>query len=206
MIDNIKLISQNAIRIDNGKIIYIDPFRITGYSNDADYIFITHSHYDHFSKEDILKIKKNSTIIVITQDLYNEVINLGFNNILVVSPNNSYEVDGIKFSTVPAYNINKDFHKKDYNWVGYILNIDNNILYIAGDTDNIPEIQNIKCNIAFVPVGGTYTMNYKEASDLIKEINPDLAVPTHYTEVGSKDDALNFKNELEGFTEVKILM
>jgi len=206
MIDNIKLISQNAIRIDNGKIIYIDPFRITGYSNDADYIFITHSHYDHFSKEDILKIKKNSTIIVITQDLYNEVINLGFNNILVVSPNNSYEVDGIKFSTVPAYNINKDFHKKDYNWVGYILNIDNNILYIAGDTDNIPEIQNIKCNIAFVPVGGTYTMNYKEASDLIKEINPDLAVPTHYTEVGSKDDALNFKNELEGFAEVKILM
>ena len=206
MIDNIKLISQNAIRIDNGKIIYIDPFRITGYSNDADYIFITHSHYDHFSKEDILKIKKNSTIIVITQDLYNEVINLGFNNILVVSPNNSYEVDGIKFSTVPAYNINKDFHKKDYNWVGYILNIDNNILYIAGDTDNIPEIRNIKCNIAFVPVGGTYTMNYKEASDLIKEINPDLAVPTHYTEVGSKDDALNFKNELEGFTEVKILM
>lgn len=206
MIDNIKLISQNAIRIDNGKIIYIDPFRITGYSNDADYIFITHSHYDHFSKEDILKIKKNSTIIVITQDLYNEVINLGFNNILVVSPNNSYEVDGIKFSTVPAYNINKDFHKKDYNWVGYILNIDNNILYIAGDTDNIPEIRNIKCNIAFVPVGGTYTMNYKEASDLIKEINPDLAVPTHYTEVGSKDDALNFKNELEGFAEVKILM
>lgn len=206
MIDNIKLISQNAIRIDNGKIIYIDPFRITGYSNDADYIFITHSHYDHFSKEDILKIKKNSTIIVITQNLYNEVINLGFTNILVVSPNNSYEVDGIKFSTVPAYNINKDFHKKEYNWVGYILNIDNNILYIAGDTDNIPEIRTIKCNIAFVPVGGTYTMNYKEASDLIKEINPDLAVPTHYTEVGSKDDALSFKNELEGFTEVKILM
>ena len=208
MIDNIKLISQSSIRIDNnGIIIYFDPFKIDNYSFDADYIFITHSHYDHFSKEDILKIKKDSTKIVVTNDLYDEVLKMGFSDILVVEPNNDYSIDNINFKTVPAYNIKKDFHKKEYNWVGYIININNKILYIAGDTDNIPEIRNIKCDIAFVPVGGTYTMDYKEASKLIDEMKPKLAVPIHYkTVIGSVEDAYNFKKELEGKIEVTILM
>ena len=208
MIDNIKLISQSSIRINNnGIIIYFDPFKIVNDSLDADYIFITHSHYDHFSKEDILKVKKDSTKIVVTNDLYDEVLKMGFSDILVVEPNNDYCIDNISFKTVPAYNIKKDFHKKEYNWVGYIVNINNKILYIAGDTDNIPEIRSIKCDIAFVPVGGTYTMDYIEASKLIDEMKPKLAVPIHYkTVVGTVEDAYNFKKELENKIEVKILM
>lgn len=205
MIEKIKLISQSAIRIDNGYIIYFDPYEIDNNYNDADYVFITHSHYDHFSKNDILKVKKDSTKIIITSDLYNEVINLGFNNILVVEPDKEYEIDNISFKTTYAYNINKDFHKKEYNWVGYIINIDNNKLYIAGDTDNIPEIRNINCDIAFVPVGGIYTMDYREAVELIKEMKPVLAVPIHYSLVGSIEDAYNFKKELENIIEVKLL-
>lgn len=205
MIDRIKLISQSAIRIDNGYIIYFDPYNIDYNYNDADYIFITHSHYDHFSKEDILRVKKDSTKIIITSDLYNEVINLGFDNILVVEPDKEYRIDDISFKTTYAYNINKDFHKKEYNWVGYIININNNKLYVSGDTDNIPEIRNINCDIAFVPVGGTYTMDYMEAVELIKEMKPKVAVPIHYTLVGSIKDANNFKKELENIVEVKIL-
>lgn len=207
MIDKIRLINQSALRIDGEKIIYFDPFKIDENYNDADYIFITHSHYDHFSKEDILKIKKDSTKIIVTSDLYEECKKMGFFEVIVVDQNKEYTIDNISFRTVPAYNINKDFHKKEYNWVGYIINIDNSILYVAGDTDNIPEIRNINCDIAFVPVGGIYTMDYKEASELIKEMRPRLAVPIHYkTVVGTTEDAYNFKKELEGIVEVKILM
>ena len=208
MIEKIKLISQSAIRIESNKIIYFDPFKLTNeYKEDADYIFITHSHYDHFSKEDILKIKKDTSKIIVPSDLYEECMNMNFSEIFVVEPNKEYNIDNIYFKTVPAYNINKDFHKKEYNWVGYIINIDNYNLYIAGDTDNIPEIRNIKCDIAFVPVGGTYTMDYKEAVELIKEMKPSLAVPIHYkTIVGSVEDAYKFREGLDGFVEVKILM
>ena len=208
MIEKIKLISQSALRIDSDIIIYFDPFKITDeFNNDADYIFITHSHYDHFSKEDILRIKKDTTKIIVPSDLYEECKKMGFSEVMVVEPNKDYVIDNIRFKTVPAYNINKEFHKKEFNWIGYIIDVENNILYVAGDTDNIPEIRNINCDIAFVPIGGTYTMNYKEAVDLIKEIKPKIAVPTHYkTVVGSVDDAYNFKKELENIINVKILM
>ena len=208
MIEKIKLISQSAIRIEDNKIIYFDPFKLTNeYNNDADIIFITHSHYDHYSKEDILKIKKETTKIVVPEELYKTVLDLGFKEIITVKPNNEYIVDEYRFKTVPAYNINKDYHKKEYNWVGYIISINSKVLYIAGDTDNIPEINNIVCDYAFVPVGGTYTMNYIEAAELIKTIKPLVAIPIHYkTVVGSTKDAYDFKKELNGLVDVKILM
>ena len=210
MVDNIKLISQSALRIkNNDKIIYFDPYLLNNkYKNDADYIFITHSHYDHYSPDDILSIKKDNTKIVIPYDLENEVYSLEFNtnNILLVKPNKDYQMDNIKFSTVSAYNINKDFHKKEYNWVGYIINLDK-VIYIAGDTDNIDEIRNIKCDIACVPIGGVYTMNVEEAVEPVKSIKPKICIPIHYkTIVGTVDDAYEFKRLLEGITDVKILM
>ena len=118
-----------------------------------------------------------------------------------------YVIDEIKFSTIPSYNINKDFHKKEYNWVGYVVNIDGENVYVAGDTDNTEEAKNVKCDIACVPIGGTYTMTYDEAVNLIKEIKPNVAIPIHYkTIVGTEKDAYEFKNELENFVRVEILM
>ena len=207
MLDHIELIAQNAIRIDDGKILYFDPYKLKeNHKNDADYIFITHSHYDHFSSEDILKIKKENTKIILTSDIADQAKKLGFNDITIVEPNNIYAVDNYTFSTTPAYNIDKDFHKKEYNWIGYILKVNGKDIYVAGDTDNIPEIRNVKCDIAFVPVGGTYTMDYLEAADLIEKIKPKIAVPTHYTIVGSREDAENFKNELKDNINVEIMM
>ena len=212
MLEKISLIAQSAIRIINydGKNIYFDPFKLERkYKNDADYIFITHSHYDHFSEEDIIDIKKQNTKIVIPNELYEKTIALGFDeaNILLVEPNNDYEIDEIKFQTIPAYNINKNFHKREYNWVGYIVLIDGKKMYIAGDTDCIDEAKNIDVDIAFVPVGGTYTMNYLEAVKLVKEMKPKLAIPIHYkTIVGSLEDAIKFKELLKDEVEVEILM
>lgn len=112
------------------------------------------------------------------------------------------------FKTIPAYNTNKEFHKREYDWVSYIVEIDNDIVYVAGDTDITDEALDVKCDIAMVPVGGTYTMNAEEAAKLVEHINPSkFAIPTHYqTVVGSVEDAKRFKELLEEKVEVKILM
>ena len=196
MLKGIECLGHSTIKINkDNKIIYIDPYNISDGINDADYIFITHNHYDHFSEEDIKKVKNNETIIIITEDLYTNTLKLGFNgmNIITVKPNENYQVEGIKFSTIPAYNTNKTFHPKENNWVGYIIELEGSKYYIAGDTDITEENKKVKCDVAFVPVGGTYTMDFKEAAHLINELKPKIAVPIHYGSiVGTIQDATDF--------------
>ncbi len=178
---NINLFKHNSIKITGDFNIYIDPFEIDNETKDADIIFITHSHYDHFSIKDILKIKNENTIIVSTKDTYQELIKyFDSNKVIIVIPNNSYEVLGIKFDTVRAYNVNKSFHPIDNDWVGYIINIDNTKYYIMGDTDINDDVLKVKCDVLFIPIGGTYTMNYKEAASYTNTINPKIVIPTHY--------------------------
>lgn len=207
--NNIELLGHSGIKISGEKIIYIDPYKVKNPVNDADYIFITHSHYDHYSPEDILKIKKDNSIIIATTELKEEILNIGFDikNILLVKPENEYELDTIKFSTVFSYNISKNFHPKGNEWVGYIIDINNTKYYIAGDTDFTDEIKNVKCDVAFVPVGGTYTMDYKEAAKLVNTIKPDIVFPIHYGSiVGSREDAENFSKMLNTGIKFKIML
>ena len=107
-------------------------------------------------------------------------------------------VQGIKFETIPAYNTNKTFHPKENGWVGYIITLDDIRYYIAGDTDITEENKKVKCDVAFVPVGGTYTMNFKEAANLINEIKPKIAVPTHYGSVVGTNKRYNFNETING--------
>ena len=209
MLENIKCLGHSTIKIENGEnIIYIDPYNIKEDIKDADAIFITHNHYDHFSREDIIKIKNENTIIVVTEDVYSSALELEFSDsqIIKVRPAENYQLKNINFSTIPAYNINKNFHPKENNWVGYILNINNVKYYIAGDTDINEENKNVKCDVAFLPVGGTYTMDYKEAADLANIIKPKIAVPIHYgIIVGTKEDALNFKKLINKNIDCEIM-
>lgn len=197
MLDNVKFVKHSCIKICDNLVIYFDPFKIDKFYNDADIIFITHNHYDHYSEEDIKKVMKDDSFIVIPYDLEESVLNLGFkiNNVIKVKPNQQYEVLNIVFNTIPAYNIDKNFHLRSYDWIGYIININNFTYYIAGDTDKTPENSSVLCDVAFVPIGGTYTMNYLEAAELINEIKPKMVVPIHYgVIVGSREDAIKFKN------------
>ena len=190
----------SSIKISKGKIIYIDPFKIKEEKHDADIILITHSHFDHYSEEDIEKVKKHNTIIVAPKTV--EIPNK-----ISVEPNNTYEILGIKIETIPAYNINKNFHPKSNEWVGYILNIDNERYYIAGDTDITEENKKVKCDIAFIPIGGTYTTTYEEAAELTNIIQPKVVIPIHYGEiVGNKQDAQKFEKLLNSNIECKILI
>ena len=189
----IEFVKHNSIKIKGSKTIYIDPYKIEKEYNDADYIFITHSHYDHFSPEDIKKIIKSETKLIVVESSKEEALKLT-ENVYVVEPEKEYEIDGISFSTKYAYNVDKQFHPKENNWVGFIINLDGEKYYIAGDTDNIPEIQNVECDVAFLPVGGIYTMNYVEAANLAKIIKAKTVVPTHYgVIVGENEDAIRFK-------------
>lgn len=209
MIDKIEVLCHNSIKINKKKIIYIDPFKIPKEYVDADIIMITHSHYDHFSEEDINKVRKENTRICITKDLEERILKLGFKkeNILIVEPNKKYSIDGIEFETIPAYNITKQFHLKENKWVGYIIKINNIRYYIAGDTDITEENKKVECDVAFLPVGGTYTMDSKEAAELANIISPQIVIPVHYGSiVGTKEDAEKFKKRLYKNIKCEILI
>ena len=195
MLENIEVLCHSSIRINKEKVIYIDPFKIDKNYNDADIIFITHDHYDHYSEEDIDKVKKEDTIIVAPEELLTKLLRKGFRQDYIITVDSDEEdmVEGIKFETIPAYNTNKQFHPKENGWVGYIVEIRGIRYYIAGDTDITEENKKVKCDVAFVPAGGTYTMDFKEAAELINEIKPKIAVPIHYgSAVGTKQDATDF--------------
>ena len=209
MLNNIEVLYHSSIRINKGKTIYIDPFKIDRNYNDADIIFITHDHYDHYSEEDIDKVINENTVIVIPEELLTKVLKKGINKkaIVTVEPNKKYMVQGIKFETVPAYNTNKTFHPKENDWVGYVIELNDIRYYIAGDTDITEENKKVKCDVAFVPVGGTYTMDFKEAAQLVNEIQPKVAVPIHYgSVVGTKQDAEEFIKLLHTNVKGVILM
>ena len=209
MLNNIEVLCHSSIKINKEIIIYFDPFKIGKNYNDADIIFITHDHYDHYSEEDIDKVIKNNTIIVSPVDLLEKLLNKGQKkeNIISVKPYEDYNIKNLKFSTIPAYNTNKQFHPRKNNWVGYLIELEGITYYIAGDTDITEDNKKIKCDIAFVPIGGTFTMNYQEASELINTIKPKIVVPIHYGSiVGNKEDATNFSKLINPKIECKILI
>ena len=199
MLNGIEVLCHSSIRKGRKKIIYFDPFNVKKNFNDADVIFVTHDHYDHYDEESIDKVKKRNTKIIIPVSLLEKAEKkFSKEDIITVEPNKNYEVLGIKFETIRAYNNEKNFHPKDKNWVGYLVNIDDVKYYIMGDTDDTLDARKVKCDVAFVPIGGIYTMNKEEAVEYINYIKPLVAVPIHYGMVsGTNDDAEYFLNNID---------
>lgn len=208
MIENVQVLIHSSIKISGKKVIYMDPFKIKENYKDADIIFITHDHYDHYSEEDIQKVRKENTTIVVPEGLKNKAMKLFETNyIITVQPNQKYKFENIIFETIPAYNIDKEFHPKLKRWVGYILEIEGIRYYIAGDTDVIEENKKVKCDVALVPIGGTYTMDYKQAAELINEIKPKIVIPTHYGSiVGTIKDAIEFAQLIDSKIQCEIFI
>lgn len=207
LLGGITHMKQSTIRIAADRIIYIDPYEIEGEPKDADIIFISHTHGDHFSIQDLKKVMKDSgTMLVLPADAKAAAEKEGFTNITVVEPNKAYTVDGLGFKTVPAYNLDKEFHQKGSNWVGYILTVNNTVYYFAGDTDFIPEMKEVDADVVFVPVGGTYTMDAKEAAEAVNAMKPLVAVPIHFADiVGTIEDANTFVSLLDSSIKGVIL-
>ncbi len=185
--------------IKNSRITYIDPYNIKENSPKADLILITHSHYDHCSVADIEKIIQDGTRIVMTADCQSKITKFKSPiKMEIIGPGQEIVLGEIKISALPAYNIDKPFHAKEEEWVGYLIKMNDLLIYHAGDSDKIPEMQKLTGHheklIALLPIGGRFTMSVEEAVEAARLIKPYLVIPMHYGSiVGTDDDAREFK-------------
>ena len=210
MTENIRVLTHSSIRIQSGDtVLYVDPYKVSGRPQDADYVFITHDHFDHFSPEDIEKVSCDKTVLVVPEKMRDKVLQEAdeTRGIIPVKPDSPYDINGFSFETVPAYNRLKPFHPKTAGWVGYIFCLNGKRIYVAGDTDATPDARKVRCDVALVPVGGTYTMNASQAAELVNTIRPAAAIPTHYGSVaGSAADAESFREKVDPAVHVEIKM
>lgn len=198
---NITVNTQSSIRIEGSKILYFDPFQIQDAAHDADLIFITHEHYDHFEPESIAKIKKEDTLLVAPESMKKKALSesgIAPENCLFFQPGETHEAGSVVIETIPAYNKLKPFHIKGKKWQGYVVKMDDIRYYVAGDTDVNEDIRKVCCDVALIPIGGHYTMDWKQAAEYIAEIKPKAVIPTHYGSiVGNKTDGQDFQKMLE---------
>jgi L-ascorbate metabolism protein UlaG (beta-lactamase superfamily) len=202
MTEDIHWLGHDTFKIKGEISLYTDPFRLKR-RDVADIILITHDHHDHCSPEDIKRIQGPDTIIVATADCAKKLSG----KVVTVCPGEKITAAGVSIEAVPAYNTDKQFHTKDRGWVGYIFTIASRRIYLAGDTDYIPEMKTFgDIDIALLPVSGTYVMTADEAVRAALDIMPKLAIPMHYGSiVGSQKDAEIFKEQLRGKVEVIVL-
>ena len=201
MIEKLSWLGHASFKIKGKtKVVYIDPWKLKGSPEAADIILIGHSHYDHLSAPDVEKVQKPSTVIITTSDCASGLKG----NIRIIKPGSTVVVDDVTVQAIPAYNVNKAFHPKSNEWVGFILTLDGERLYYASDTDFIPEMKALKnIEIALLPIGGTYTMNANEAAQAAKNINPRIVVPYHYGDIiGTKEDAERLASLYTGETRI----
>jgi len=194
MLERVTWFRQAALRWrDDERCIYIDPWGTPTDAPPADLILITHAHHDHFQPGEIERLSKPGTKLVAPHDVAAELRGV----VTPVAPGETHSVGDLRFTTVPAYNTREealDFHPKANRWVGYVLELGGRSYYHAGDTDHAPELSDVRTDVAFVPIGGHYTMNAEEAAGLVRAMSPNLAVPMHYGfVVGSPSDADRFR-------------
>jgi len=203
---DLKWLGHSGFLIKNSKIIYIDPYQIKDNSEKADLIFITHSHHDHCSIPDIQKIVQDGTRIIMPADCQSKIARSTVPiKMEIVEPGQELAIGDIKVSVLPAYNLDKHFHPKEELWVGYLIKMEDVLIYHAGDSDFIPEMQKLtgykqpgKEFVALLPVGGRFTMSPEEAAEAAKLIKPTLAIPMHWGSiVGEDNDAKEFKDLCE---------
>lgn len=206
LIDRLHWLGHASFVIRDGKVIYFDPYKIEEDVENADLVLVTHEHFDHCSPDDIHKVIQPGTVIVTVAGNEEKLSGIAgqIADVKYMAPGDRVTVDEITIEAVPAYNTNKKFHPRDNSWVGFIVEIDGEKIYHAGDTDLIPEMSSVECDIALLPVSGTYVMTAGEAVMAAKEIGPKIAIPMHYGDVvGDEEDAREFETVCE--CEVRVL-
>ena len=194
-------LGHDGFRIDAEETIYFDPYDIVA-GPKADLILISHEHFDHCSPDDVSKIQGPGTVIITDKTSAEKLTG----DVRIIAPGEFMSLGEVKIEAVPSYNRDKDFHPKQKAWLGFVVEVDGVRIYHAGDTDFIPEMKDLKVDIALLPVSGTYVMTADQAVEAALAIQPKLAIPMHYGAiVGDDKDALAFKESLKGKINVLIL-
>jgi L-ascorbate metabolism protein UlaG (beta-lactamase superfamily) len=201
LVQGIEWLGHASFRILDGQVIYIDPWQLEG-GVAADVILVTHGHRDHLSPEDIAKISTPDTVLVCCASCADELQG----NVHAVQPGDTVEIGGMRVEVVPAYNTDKPNHPQEAGHVGYVLEIEGRRIYHAGDTDLIAEMDEIQCDVALLPMGGTYTMDAAQAAEAVRRIGPQVAIPMHWGRVvGSESDVERFRELAPESVEVVVL-
>lgn len=208
--EKIKVFVQNSIRISTEKgNVYIDPFEMKEEPHDAAFILVTHDHFDHFSPESIVKVANTDTVLVVPKNMLGKAgeVSKYVSEVVTVNPGEKKVIKGLELETVASYNIEKPFHPKAAGWVGYVVIAEGERIYAAGDTDVTPEAKAVKCDVALVPVGGTYTMDAEAAAGLMNAIKPSVAIPVHYGKVvGTPNDGKIFAGLVKAPIKTEIMI
>ena len=197
-LENVRVYTQSAIRIEGarGTVAYLDPFSLTDAeaAHDADYVLITHAHYDHLSPEDYARVAGEKTVVVAPASMASEIAGLGAAATHLMAAGEKIELPGLTVEAVPAYNVEPErlaMHPQANGWLGYVITLDGEPTryYVSGDTDQNVDNEVVRCDVALVPIGGTYTFDPHQAAAFVNALSPAVVVPTHYGSiVGTYDD------------------
>ena len=197
-LENVRVYTQSAIRIEGarGTVAYLDPFSLTDAeaAHDADYVLITHAHYDHLSSEDYARVAGEKTAVVAPASMAGDVAGLGAAEVKLMTAGEKLELPGLTVEAVPAYNVEPErlaMHPQANGWLGYVVTLDGEPTryYVSGDTDQNADNEAVSCDVALVPIGGTYTCDPRQAAAFVNTLRPAVVVPTHYGSiVGTYDD------------------